>query len=270
MGELDGKVGIVTGAGRMRGIGRATALELARLGADVVVTGTGRNPATVPAAEKEAGWKDVESTAMEVRGLGRRALPLIVDVTNAEHVDMMMKQALQELGQVDILVNNAAYARGADRVPIVDLEPDVFQKVMDVKVLGTYLCTRAVVKHLIQRDQGGKIVNVSSNEGKSGSANTMVYAAASFAVVGMTQSLARELGPHNINVNAVCPGWVDTSRLDDLKEGGQWEELARSIPLRRLGTDHDIGSFIAYLCTEATSWIHGQSINIDGGEIVEH
>ena len=210
MGELDGKVGIVTGAGRMRGIGRATALELARLGADVVVTGTGRNPAPVPADEKEAGWKDVESTAMEVRALGRRALSLIVDVTDGEHVDRMMKQTLQELGQVDILVNNAAYTRGADRVPIVDLEPDIFQKVMDVKVLGTYFCTRAVVKHLIGRDQGGKIVNVSSTEGKSGSANTVVYAAANFAVVGMTQSLARELGPHNINVNAVCPGWVDT------------------------------------------------------------
>ena len=270
MGELDGKVAIVTGAGRMRGIGRAAALALARLGADLVVTGTGRNPATVPSDEKEAGWKDVESTAMDVRALGRRALPLVVDVTNSEHVDMMIRQAEQEFGQIDILINNAAYARGPDRVPIVDLEPDIFQKVMDVKVLGTYFCTRVVAKHLIGRGLGGKIVNVSSSEGKSGSENTVAYAAANFAVVGMTQSLAKELGPHGINVNCVCPGWVDTSRVDDLKEGGQWEELARTIPLRRLGTDHEVGAFIAHLCTEATSWIHGQSINIDGGEIMDH
>ena len=270
MGEVDGKVAIVTGAGRMRGIGRATAVALARLGADVVVTGTGRNPATAPPDEKEAGWQDMESTALEVRALGRRALPLVVDVTRAEHVDMMMKRAEQEFGQIDILINNAAYARGPDRVPIVDLEPDIFQKVIDVKVLGTYLCSRAVAKYLINRGQGGKIVNVSSSEGKSGSANTVAYAAANFAVVGMTQSLAKELGPFGINVNCVCPGWVDTSRVDDLKEGGQWDELARSIPMRRLGTDYEVAAFIAYLCTEATSWIHGQSINIDGGEIMEH
>ena len=270
MGELDGKVGIVTGAGRMRGIGRSAALALARLGADVVVTGTGRNPTTVPSDEKEAGWKDVESTAMEVRALGRRALPLIVDVTNVDHVDMMMERAKQEFGQIDILINNAAYARGPDRVPVVDLEPDIFKKVLDVKLLGSYLCSRAVAKHLIDRGQGGKIVNVASNEGKSGSANTLAYATANFAQIGMTQSLAKELGPHGINVNCVCPGWVDTSRTDDLKQGGRWEELARSIPIRRLGTDYEVGAFIAYLCTEATSWVHGQSINIDGGEVMEH
>ncbi len=99
MGELDGKVGIVTGAGRLRGIGRATAVALARLGADVVVTGTGRALATLPPDEKAVGWKDITSTAMQVRALGRRALPLVLDVTRPEQVEAMVTQAVQELGQ---------------------------------------------------------------------------------------------------------------------------------------------------------------------------
>ena len=270
MSELDGKVSIVTGAGRRRGIGRATALALARLGSDVVVTGTGRSPATMPADEQEVGWKDVESTAADVRALGRRALPVVVDVTKAEQVEMMVQQTEREFGRVDILINNAAYARGADRVPTVDLEPHIFQRVIDVKVLGTYLCSRAVAKLLIDRGEGGKIVNIASGEGKSGSPNTLAYTAANFAQVGMTQSLAKELGPHGINVNCVCPGWVDTSRVDELKASGRWEDLVRGVPIGRLGTDEEVGAFIAYLCTEATSWIHGQSINIDGGEIMDH
>ena len=162
MGELDGKVAIVTGAGRMRGIGRASALALARLGADVVVTGTGRKPENYPPDEKKAGWRDIESTSEQVRGVGRRALPLVVDVTNREQVQMMVDRALEEFGRVDILVNNAAFAKGADRVPIVELDPDIFQRVVDIKVTGTYLCTKVVTKVLIQQGQGGKIVNVSS------------------------------------------------------------------------------------------------------------
>lgn len=270
MGELDGKVAIVTGAGRLRGIGRAAAVALARLGADVVVTGTGRDPAAFPADEKAVGWQDVEGTAKQVRDLGRRALPMVVDVTNTDHVSMMVDRAVKELGRVAILVNNAAYAKGPDRVPIVDLQQDIFQKVVDVKVLGTYLCTKAVVKELISQGQGGKIVNVSSGAGKSGTANTLAYDAACFAQVGMTQSLAKELGPYGINVNCVCPGAVDTSRMDDLRWGEAWDELASNTPIRRNGTDDEVGEFIAYLCTEAASWIHGQSINIDGGLVMEH
>ena len=124
MEELNGKVGIVSGAGRLRGIGRATAVALAHLGADVVVTGTGRDPSTLPPDEKAGGWLDVESTARQVRALGRRALPLVLDVTKPEQVEEMVARAVQELGRIDILINNAAYPRGADRVPTVDLESD--------------------------------------------------------------------------------------------------------------------------------------------------
>ena len=270
MAELDGKVAIVTGAGRSRGIGRTTAVALARLGADVVVTGTGRNPDTFPPDEKAIGWKDIESTAELVRAEGRRALPLVVDVLNRQHVQMMMDRTIQEFSRVDILVNNAAVARGADRVPIVDLDPDIFQKVLDVKVTGTYLCTKAFVKVLLDQGRGGKIVNVSSTAGKRGSPNTLAYNAANFAVVGMTQSLARELGPYGVNVNCVCPGAVDTARMDGVGREERFRQMAADTPIGRNGTPEEVGAFIVYLCTEAASWIHGQSINLNGGTVMEH
>jgi 3-oxoacyl-[acyl-carrier protein] reductase len=270
MGELDGKVAIVTGAGRLRGIGRAAAVHLARLGADVVVTGTGRRPETFPPDEKAIGWKDVESTAEQVRAEGCRALTLTVDVTNPQHIQNMVDRTIQEFGRIDILINNAAFARGPDRVPILDLDLKVFERVMDIKVTGTFLCTKAVIKHMIDQGEGGKIVNISSTAGKRGTPNTLAYNAANFAVIGMTQSMAREFGPHRINVNCVCPGAVDTHRMDDLGRGERWQQMASATPIGRNGTDEEVGAFCVYLCTEAASWIHGQAININGGTIMEH
>lgn len=269
MTELDGKVAIVTGAGRLRGIGRGAAVAFARLGADVVVTGTGRSPDRYPPDEKAVGWRDIESSAEQVRAEGTRALPLVVDVADADSVRQMVERTIEEFGRIDILVNNAAFARGPDRVPITEAPLDVFQKVIDVKVTGTYLCVKAVAPHMIEQG-GGKIVNISSGSGKTGSANNLAYTAACFAQVGMTQSLAHELGPHNINVNCVCPGAVDTSRVDDVGRGEAWQAIADNLPIRRTGTDDEVGAFVAYLCTEAAAWIHGQSINIDGGGTMVH
>ncbi len=137
MGELDGKVAIVTGAGRLRGIGRAAAVALAKQGADVAVTGTGRDPKTFPEDERRAGWRDVESNAEQVRAQGRRALPLTGDVANAGDVQRMVETTLKELGRVDILINNAAYARGPDRVPVTQLDERLFRRVLEVKGVGT-------------------------------------------------------------------------------------------------------------------------------------
>ncbi|MCH2310053.1 MAG: SDR family oxidoreductase [SAR202 cluster bacterium] len=268
MGELDGKVAIVTGAGRLRGIGRAAAVSLAKLGADVVVTGTGRNPENYPEDEKAIGWRDIESVADLVRAEGRRALPLVADVTNRDHVKNMIDQTIKELGRIDILINNAAYARAEDRVPILNLNEDTFQKVVDIKITGTFLCTKGAVEHMIKQGDGGKIVNISSAAGKRGSANFLAYNAANFGIIGMTQSMAKELGPHNINVNCVCPGAVDTSRMDVVRD--DWDTMAANTPIGRNGTDDEVGDFCAYLCTEASSWIHGQSINQNGGSVMEH
>ena len=193
------------------------------------------------------------------------------DISKHDEIEKFVETVCDELkGCPDILINNAAYARAEDRVPILDLGEDTFQKVMDIKVTGTFLCTKAVVKHMIDGGNGGKIVNISSTAGKKGSANTLAYNGANFAIVGMTQSMARELGPHNINVNAVCPGAVDTHRMDVLGRGDTWNTMADTTPIGRNGTDEEVGDFCAYLCTEAASWIHGQSINQNGGTVMEH
>ena len=269
MGDLDGKVAIVTGAGRLRGIGRAAAVELARMGADVVVTGTGRSPDRYPDDEKAVGWRDVESTADQIREQGTRALTLTVDVSSADDVQMMIDRTVEEFGRLDVLINNAAFARGPDRVPILDLPQDIFQRVVDIKITGTYLCTKAAIPHMVDAG-GGKIVNISSTAGKRGSENTLAYNASNFALVGMTQSMARELGRHNINVNCVCPGAVDTHRMDDIDRETRWVQMAETTPIGRNGTDDEVGEFVAYLCSNAASWIHGQSININGGTVMEH
>ena len=270
MGELDGKVAIVTGAGRLRGIGRATAVRLAELGADLVVTGTGRDPSTFPQDEKAAGWRDIDSTADQVRATGRQAIAVVMDVTDEDAVQAMIDRTLAEFGRVDVLVNNAAAPIGGDRAPIVDVGPDAFKWVMDVKVTGTYLCTRAFLRANPGNGEGGKIVNISSTAGKRGVANTLAYCAANFAVIGMTQSMARELGPRNINVNCVCPGATETARMDALERDGRMASISGDTPIGRNGTDEEVGGLVAYLCTEAASWITGQSININGGTIMEH
>ena len=269
MGELDGKVAIITGAGRRRSIGRSTAHALAEMGADLVLTGTGRDPSTFPPDEQEIGWRDIESVADEVRALGRRALTIVGTVTEEDDVDTIISRTLDEFGRIDILVNNAAYRYGPDRVPLVELDPDTFQKVIDVKVRGTYLCSKAVAKVLMEQGEGGKIVTIASAAGKRASAATLAYNAANFAQIGMTQSMALELGPHGINVNAVCPGLVDTSRLDPLGRGEVWEERAKLAPIGRAGTPEEVAGLIAFLCSEAASWIHGQSINIGGGTVMD-
>ena len=167
-------------------------------------------------------------------------------------------------------MNNSAVARGEDRTPIEQLTPEIFQRVVDVKLRGAFLCTQAVVQQLYAQGEGGKIVNVSSVAGKRGSAKTLAYNAANFGIVGMTQSMAREFGPHGINVNCVCPGPVDTSRMDAVRPDDAVTAQRDSSPVARWGTDEEVGAFIAYLCTEAASWIHGQSINQDGGTVMEH
>ena len=270
MSELEGKVAIVTGAGRLRSIGYSTAMSLAGLGASVVVTGTGRDPNTFPPDEKAAGWKDVQSTAEHVRQLGPGALALVADVTDEQQVEQMMSRTLEEFGRVDILVNNAAMPIGKDRVPTTELESEVFQRVVDVKVRGTYLCSKVVARTLVAQKQGGKIVNIASSAGKRGAAKALAYNAANFAQVGMTQSLAMELGPYGINVNCICPAAVDTARMGMFGRGERWAKIGASTPIGRTGTPEEIGNFITFLCTKAASWIHGQSINIDGGAIIEH
>jgi len=269
MSVLDGTVAIVTGAGRLRGIGRATALALADLGADIVVTGTGRDPEKYPPDEKAVGWRDIESTAQQVRDRGRRCLPLVADVVKSVDVQQTVAATLKEFGRIDFLINNSAFARGPDRVSLLELSEDLWQKVLQIKLTGSFLMSKAVLPTMIQQGQGGAIINISSIAGKKGMPNAVAYCTSNFGIQGFSQALAMECAPHNIRVNAVCPGIIDTSRMDDLGREKTWESaIKQMVPLNRPGSDEEIGRFIAYLCTPDASYITGQSLNIDGGAVM--
>jgi len=265
---LDGKVAVVTGAGRMRSIGRAIAVELARAGCDVVLTGTGRSPDRYPEHEQDAGWRDIESVADEVRALGRRALPVVGNVADADDVEALAERVVRELGRVDILVNNASAAKGADRVPVVDLDVDVWRTVIDVNLNGAFYASRAFARRLVAQGDGGSIVNISSIAGKLMGPRMAAYAASKAAVQSLTCSMAAELGADRVRVNAICPGTIDTYRMDDLGRGAVWDDLvATQIPLGRAGTGEDVAWMTVFLCSDQGAWITGQLYTVDGGTV---
>lgn len=265
---LEGKVAVVTGAGRMRSIGRPIAVELARAGCDVVITGTGRSPDRYPDDEKSAGWRDIDSVADEIRALGRRALPVVSDVSDPDAVDALVRQVLDEFGRVDIVVNNAGAARGEDRVPVVDLEIDAWRKVIDVNLNGTFYMSRAFGRALVEQGEGGSIVNISSIGGKMLAARTAAYAASKAGIHALTAAMSAELGRDNIRVNAVCPGIIDTYRMDDIPRGEAWHRLIdERVPLGRAGSGEDVAWMVVYLCSDQGSWITGQLYSVDGGQV---
>ena len=269
MGKFDGKVALVTGAGRMRGIGRAAAMAFAQEGADVTVTGTGREPEAFPDDEKSAGWRDIDSVAEEINGLGRGALALVIDVTKEAQVQDAVEKTVARFGRIDFLVNNASAPRMAAWAPLDELTEEAWHTVMDIKVTGAFLCTKAVVQAFLHQGQGGSIVNVISVEAKISRANDLAYATASGALATFTHKAGKALAPHGIRVNGVSPGTSDTSRNDILygyPRTSVWDERLESIPLGRAGQPQEIGNFIAWLCTKDAEFIVGQCIDMDGGQ----
>jgi 3-oxoacyl-[acyl-carrier protein] reductase len=233
-----------------------------------VVTGSGRPADRYPDDEKAAGWRDVESVADEVRALGRRALPAVSDVSDPAAVDVLAEQVISEFGRVDIIINNAGAARGADRVPVVDLDVALWRTVIDVNLNGTFYMSRAFGRRLVDQGWGGSIVNISSIAGKILGPSTAAYSASKAGIHALTCSMASELGRDNVRVNAVCPGIIDTFRMDDIPRGEPWEALVkRSIPLGRAGSGEDIAWMVVYLCSDQGSWITGQLYTVDGGTV---
>ena len=278
MYDLNGKVAIVTGAGGRHGIGRAIALRLAQEGADVVVTDIQRSTDAMRPEDRQAGWRGLESVVGEIEALGRQALGLFSDVSDPAQVSVMVAQTVERFGHIDILVNNAGSQPGRDRVLLVDLEEDAFDEVMRVNVKGTYLCSRAVATHMVGRGGGGKIIIISSGAGKRGRARFAAYCSSKFALIGFTQSIAQELAEHRINVNAICPGLVDTERTDFIAaalapEGQSAEEhrvlmireRSQTVPLGRVAQGDDIARTAAFLASGESDYLTGLSISVAGG-----
>ena len=274
MGKFDGKVALITGAGRMRGIGRYAALAFAKEGASVVVTGTGRNPSTFPDDEREVGWRDVDSVAQEInerfgRGADKIGMSLILDVSDPAQVQDAVDRTVAEFGRVDFLVNNASASRLAAWAAFEDLTLEAWRHVMDVKVTGAFLCTQAVTKELLRQGGGGSIVNVISVEAKISRATDLAYATASGALYTFTKKAGRALAPHGIRVNGLSPGTPDTARNDTLygyPRTQDWDDRLETIPLGRAGTPEEMGNFAAWLCSKEAEFIVGQCIEIDGGQ----
>ncbi len=268
---LENKVAVVTGGGRMRSIGRPIAVELAEAGCDIVLTGTGRAPENYPDEEKAAGWRDIHSVAEEVEATGRRALALVSDVADYGSVESLLQQTLDKFGRADFVINNAGAARGADRVPVVDLDPELWRVVIDVNLTGAFYMSQVFGRHLIAQGEGGAIINISSIAGKMLGPNTAAYAASKAGLQALNASMAQEIGRYGVRVNAICPGIIDTSRMDDLGRGETWEGMIRTrIPMGRAGEGADIAHITTFLCSDEGEWITGQSYNVDGGTCVQH
>ena len=278
MYNLDGKVALVTGAGGRNGIGRAIALRLAEEGADVAVNDIVERPY----AADDTEWGGLPDVVREIVAMNRRAISVVADVSEAHQVEKMVEKTVTHFGRIDILVNNAGTKAGKDRVPVVDLAEEDWDRVQRVNVKGVFLCCRAVARHLIAQGTGGKIINLSSLRGKQGAASYAAYSASKFAVIGLTQSLAHELAPHRINVNALCPSLVDTERVahlasafmsQDLSTDEQRAEYVRqseqSVPLGRLAEGADVAKMAAFLASEEAAYLTGVSIPVAGGALMD-
>lgn len=278
MYDLSNKVALITGAGGRHGIGRAIALRLAGEGADVVVTDIEQSEEAIRPEDRQAGWRGLPSVVAEIEELGRQSMGLFSDVSDSSQVADMVDRTLERFGKIDILVNNAGSRPGKDRVLVVDLEEEAFDEVMRVNVRGTYLCSQAIARHMIARGGGGKIIVISSGAGKKGIAKYAAYCASKFALVGFTQALAQELGTHRINVNAICPGLVDTERVDFIAAALAPEEESGAehrammvrhresvIPFGRIAQGDDIARLAAFLSSAESDYMTGLSISVSGG-----
>lgn len=276
MYKLNGKVALVTGAGGERGMGRAIARRLAQEGADVGINDV------VARRGDSSDWAGLPDVEREIEAFGQRALSIVADVSNAREVDAMVGRTLDHFGRVDILVNNAGAIAGRDRVPVVDLDEAEWDRVQNVNVKGTFLCSRAVARALIAQGDGGRIINLSSVAGKHGVARFAAYCASKFAVRGFTEALAQELGPYKINVNAICPGYIETERAAEIAaalapEGVAAEEhhalirarVETNTPLGRVGVAEDVVRMAAFLASAEAEFLTGLSITVAGGSVMD-
>jgi 3-oxoacyl-[acyl-carrier protein] reductase len=264
--ELAGKTAIVTGAGRYHSIGRHIALELARQGVNIVVTGTGRDPERYPEEEKAIGWRDIDSVVEEVEAIGPGGLALVSDIADPASVQAAVDAAVAKFGTVDILINNAGASLGGDRVPLVDIPFAEWRRIMAINLDGALLMAQAAGRVMIDRGKGGVIVNISSIASRQAAPTSGAYTASKAAMNAMSRVMAMELAPHRIRVNALLPGLVETTRMGKLRPIDNWDQFVKSyVPLGEAGEGPEIAWMCAFLCSDMGAWITGQDIAVDGG-----
>ena len=263
-------VALVTGAARRRGIGRATALRLARDGNDIACLDIARPYEEFPDYGL-ASADELDEVVAEIEALGRRAIAVRADVSSWDDVEAAVAEASDALGVIDRVANvagGAGFGMGAG--PLLQIGEREWDQVIDVNLKGTWMVSRACATRMVAAGVGGRIVNVSSQAGKRGFPMLGAYCAAKAGVILLTQVLAAELGPAGITVNAVCPGTVDTRLLNpgegDLAAmvGDEW--IAREIPVGRLQTGEDVANAISFLMSDDGSYITGEALNVSGGQ----
>ncbi|MGD1909587.1 MAG: 3-oxoacyl-[acyl-carrier-protein] reductase [Rivularia sp. (in: cyanobacteria)] len=244
--SLQSQVAVVTGASR--GIGRAIALELAMLGATVVVNYARSSQAA-------------EDLVSEITSGGGSAIAIQADVSKAEEVDALIKTVLEKFNQIDILVNNAGITRDT---LLLRMKPEDWQAVINLNLTGVFLCIRAVSKSMLKK-RSGRIINIASVAGQMGNPGQANYSAAKAGVIGLTKTLAKEFSSRGITVNAVSPGFIETDMTSEL----QSEEILKMIPLGRYGKPEEIAGMVRFLAADsAAAYITGQVFNVDGGMVM--
>jgi len=243
--NLSDRVAIVTGGGR--GIGRAIALRLAEAGASIVVNDVG----DMAPAEEVAG---------EIRKLGQNSLVVPADVTKSADVASLVDTVVEKYGKVDILVNNAGITR--DQL-IMRMSDDDWDKVLEVNLKSVFLCSKAVLRHMMKQ-RWGRIVNISSIVGIIGNPGQANYSSSKAGIIGLTRTIAKEVASRGITANAIAPGFIDTAMTQQLPEERR-RALMDQVPLGFLGTPRDVAEAVAFLASEETRYITGQVLTVDGG-----
>lgn len=245
---LKDKCAVVTGASR--GIGKAIAKKLASLGANIVLNYRSNDEEALKVQE-------------EILAMGVNAILYKCDISDSEAVLEMLKEVKEKFGKIDIMINNAGITRDT---LILRMKEEDFDKVIDVNLKGVFNCLKSITPIMV-RQKEGKIINLSSVVGLVGNAGQVNYAASKAGVIGMTKSLAKEVGSRGITVNAVAPGFIDTDMTEVLGEKFK-EETKKSIPLKRLGNPEDVANAVAFLVSDEASYITGQVLNVDGGMVM--
>jgi NAD(P)-dependent dehydrogenase (short-subunit alcohol dehydrogenase family) len=266
------RVALITGCGKRDGMGQAIARRLVDDGVTVVVTDVASGGVANAGQEQTlaaSGWGGVTALADELNAAGGRALAVLGDIAVEEDAGRMVAEALAFGGRLDILVNNAAAPQGPDRGDILDVPVEVFDRVVEVNLRGTYLMCRAAVPAM-REQRYGRIVNIASMAGVDKLPHSTAYSASKAGVLGLTRALAMDVGGWGITVNAVCPGLVWTSRgllgvSDPSEEAAMRERRSAAIPVDRVGEADDIAEAVAYLASEAAGYVTGQTLPVDGG-----